>query len=234
MVTPPRSYQIDQLNRQVQIVGPDGKPTLEFLQQWNLLLRLVKQTQTLSAVSGVTAGVYGNALNIPQITVDELGRITDAEDIPISATPHHWELIEFHDFAATPQATLDVDVVGYTDLLVIFVGVTVAVSGTRMVLLSVDGGSTFYSTLGDYVSVLATGGITGANILQPAGTASALARSGNLYIYGINVPATVKTSSSIANPAQQFLASLDPVTDIRIGDSSGSNLTGGQVYVLAR
>ena len=40
----------------------------------------------LGAGTGVTAGIYGNADNIPQITVDATGKITLATDIPIGAT----------------------------------------------------------------------------------------------------------------------------------------------------
>jgi hypothetical protein len=36
--------------------------------------------------SGVTAATYGNATNIPSITVDALGRITSASNVAISAT----------------------------------------------------------------------------------------------------------------------------------------------------
>lgn len=36
--------------------------------------------------TGVTPGVYGDDTNVPQITVDEFGRITDVEDIPISSS----------------------------------------------------------------------------------------------------------------------------------------------------
>lgn len=39
---------------------------------------------TLDA-SGVTPGVYGDATNVPQITIDAAGRVVDAVDVPISA-----------------------------------------------------------------------------------------------------------------------------------------------------
>lgn len=35
----------------------------------------------------VIPGIYGNALNVPQITVDQQGRLTNAVNIPLSAVP---------------------------------------------------------------------------------------------------------------------------------------------------
>ena len=85
MATNPRVYQVDQLNERVNIVGADGKPTPQFIQQWNLLLALAKQTAILSGLdiettapiegggtlldlapishadSGVTPGTYASA-----------------------------------------------------------------------------------------------------------------------------------------------------------------------------
>lgn len=43
----------------------------------------VTGTATLSA-SGVTAGTYGSAVNIPQITVDAKGRLTDVSNVAVS------------------------------------------------------------------------------------------------------------------------------------------------------
>ena len=42
---------------------------------------------TSITLSGVTAGTYGSSTNIPQITVDALGRISTVNSIAISALP---------------------------------------------------------------------------------------------------------------------------------------------------
>lgn len=45
----------------------------------------VSDTFTISLTStGVTAGTYGNAINIPQITVDGLGRLTVVSNVPVT------------------------------------------------------------------------------------------------------------------------------------------------------
>jgi len=108
MVTPPRAYQVDRLGDRDKIINENGTATTHFIQQWNLMQALVRQVATLSGidiatlapilgggpltalepishdVSGVTPGTYGDATNVPQITIDEFGHITLAADVPIS------------------------------------------------------------------------------------------------------------------------------------------------------
>jgi hypothetical protein len=61
------------------------------------------QTWHLEGVAtAVTPGTYGDATNIPQITVDVQGRITSAVDIPIT----------FARFVAPPTAQTDPGVAG--------------------------------------------------------------------------------------------------------------------------
>ena len=43
-------------------------------------------TATTLANTGVTPGTYGDATNIPQVTVDAKGRVTNVVDIPISTS----------------------------------------------------------------------------------------------------------------------------------------------------
>ncbi len=53
--------------------------------------------------SGVASGIYGNATNVPQITIDDKGKITNAIDIPISSTPGYISSI-------SDTGTIDLDV----------------------------------------------------------------------------------------------------------------------------
>lgn len=257
-VTPPRKYQVDQLNRQVSIVNEDGTPKPELIQQWNLLLALVQQVATLSginidttapilggglledftpishATSGATPGTYGDATNVAQVTVDATGHVTAVTEVAISGgSGAEWTLVDSHDFAATPQATFDVDVTGYADILVIWRGVTAAASGFRGLRLSIDGGSTFYAASGNYVFMNAGGAATNSDGLSFMDTPSAAARTGQLLLSAAGTNGIPKPATGSTIP-QQFVASTAPVTDVRVYTSGAGNMTGGVVYVLAR
>lgn len=97
-------------NFQVPIANPDGTPTDAYMRWLNNQLAIKKVAEaatpqarkiiteggilgggdlshdlTLSlADTGVEAGVYGNDLNVPQITVDSRGRVTHVEQVAIS------------------------------------------------------------------------------------------------------------------------------------------------------
>ena len=258
MATPPRKYQVDQLNQQVRIVDDEGRPESQFIQQWNLLLALVQQVTLLSGVdilttapilgggvledltpishaaSGATPGTYGDANNVAQVTVDATGHVTAVTDVAIASGPGtSWTLVGSHDFGATPQATADFDISGYADVFCLWVSVTAAGSGFRGLRVSTDGGSTFYAASGDYINIPDTGAPANSDGFGTATIAATSARSGNLMLSGIDVSGSPKGSLGGATQ-QQFVASTDPITDIRFYNSAAGNMTGGVVYVLAR
>lgn len=81
-----RKWQVDPLQHDVKIAEANGSGTAWFIRQWNLLLALVKQVTSLSQPSGVTPGTYGDSTNVAQVTVDEFGRVTGAQNVPIAVT----------------------------------------------------------------------------------------------------------------------------------------------------
>lgn len=121
----------------------------------------------------------------------------------------------------------------YTELMVIGDGITASVSGTRNLLVSVNNGSTFYNTSGDYVEVATTGGVSNLTAVPAHSSAAATVRS---FIVGIMPSGLTSTSKLITRSGgltALFKASTSPINAIRIVNASG-NLTGGSIQVYGR
>jgi hypothetical protein len=123
---------------------------------------------------------------------------------------------------------------GYSDLLLIGIGVTGSASSFRGIAVSTDNGSTFFTTSGNYIRPTTSG--VPSNVVQfdmvDASSAAALSFAG--LIQGINVNGVPKRCSSSSQLECIFKGSLSPVNAIRYAHSTAGNITGGTLYLLGR
>lgn len=134
----------------------------------------------------------------------------------------------------TPVAQIDIDVSGYDEVLVLLHNVTKSALQSTKGEVSTDGGSTFYTTSGDYVSMNDSGTRTFQTSIALSGN-SASALSGYWHMFGISDPTTLaKFMNSTSGAARYFFeATSAAITDIRL-HASGVNFTGGDYIVLGR
>lgn len=152
-----------------------------------------------------------------------------------------WEIIYANSALTNPTTSVDVDISAFQEVLVIGRAITCGTSGFRSVLVSTDGGSTYYNTNGDYVSNLNTGGEGSTFTAGNHETASTAARGCGVHICGPHLNGTSKLLRHInASGAHRiFAANTLPITNLRVCSlaSSGAainNLTGGSVYIIGR
>lgn len=125
----------------------------------------------------------------------------------------------------------------YNELLFFMRGVSASSSGLRRVLFSVDGGSSFYNTSGDYERISNAGASVNENEISLHGTDSSAARSGAAHILN-NLSGAPKAIHRINRENSLnlmfFIASPDVVNAIRFDNNAGGNLTAGTAFLFGR
>lgn len=138
------------------------------------------------------------------------------------------------------KATVDfTGLSGFSDVMIITSSCTLSVSGNIATRASINNGSSYYSTSGDYVQIADNG--AASNNLSFSGdhtTASTAARSGVAVFRGLNVNGAPKVCEILnvnsATRVSMLVASLSPVDAIRCFPTGGGNITSGKIYCLAR
>lgn len=135
---------------------------------------------------------------------------------------------------AAPTANIDVDVTGYSDITLIGRLITTSSSTTRIVLVSTDGGATFFNTLGNYIFNDAGGAETTTGRLLSHGSNTTAARTIIGVAIGIDQTGFPKLCQEIGGGRQVlFVANENPITHVRFAATAG-NMTGGRCIVLGR
>ncbi len=189
------------------------------------------------ANTAATPGTYGDATNVPQITVDQKGRITGVVSVPITGGGGGgggggscWELVATRTIAAG-TTTEDITGLGdYDDLLVILEGSTSSSSQSRGMRVSTDSGATFLSTSGDYQSV-AESGSQGSPTIMSAGTATTAARTCWWWLTNKNStddPKIVRTNDS----SSFLIRTALPIDAVQLRNGTVGTLSSGTVYVF--
>lgn len=169
----------------------------------------------------VDVSLTGVARN-KKMTVAEAGKLFAGWNLIATSTTTGVGSIDFTGLA------------GYNDILLIGKGVTGSVSSFRGVVCSIDNGSTFLTTSGDYVGVTTAGVESNATQFDGVSASSSAALTFALQIVGINVNGAPKRCISTLGADRFLVGSLSPVTAIRYRHSSGGNITGGTLYLLGR
>lgn len=187
--------------------------------------------------TAVTPNTYGDASNVPQFTVDQQGRITGVTEVPIAASGTAWTVAATWDHAVAGNTASPIDFIGLAganEILVIMNEVTKSVSGVVDLQVSVNNGSSFFSTNGDYVSLAASGIDVNATGISLHVTASAAARTGAVHIVNANGGGIAFATSSGDQEGFLFRASTSAIDALRVIAPSGGNFTGGTITVFTR
>lgn len=149
-----------------------------------------------------------------------------------------WSLAGTWDFS-TGVAQVDFTNLGsYNELLIMARNISDGTTGTRQVLCSVDNGSTFFNSSGDYILISNAGAESNQASIGIHDTNSTAARSGSVHIHASGLNGVQKLcralQRSAGNSDYLFVGSTSPINAIRINNSGGGNLTAGSIRVLGR
>lgn len=149
-----------------------------------------------------------------------------------------WSLVSIWDHSATGDSAgvNFTGLAGAEDLMVFCKAVTKSSSGQIAFQLSVNNGSSYYASAGDYETIGTNGVVSLTNdMIDMHTTNSSSARYAIGLVYGCNVAGTHKMCHSATQEFWgAFVASTDVVNAIRILPSNGGNFTGGTIQLLKR
>jgi hypothetical protein len=130
---------------------------------------------------------------------------------------------------------------GARDILIIGRGIVLAVSGTPIIRVSTNNGSTFFSTSGNYVAVSSVGVESNSAGIALNDSNGTTASSGAVLIQAANVLGAPRPLTNLGSPtASSAILRLfvgDTANDIdaiRLIPGSGGNITAGSLYVFKR
>lgn len=130
-----------------------------------------------------------------------------------------------YDFTVPTASINIINLASYNELLVEVTDVAMTSTGVRAVRCSVDNGSTFYSTSGDYQDIATTGSPTAETALNLHSSSSALARSGVLYCPNPTLSIGPKYFHKWTDGlACRFSASTLPVNAIQVCVKAGAGI----------
>jgi hypothetical protein len=152
-----------------------------------------------------------------------------------------WVLVTAWDFAQHGAvSTVEAEVAGATDVLLVARNVTSSSSVQRAVQVSTDG-TNWFSTSGNY-NELSTAGVEASNAAMfPHATAATAARSVAVMLHNVSETSTQKVALLYPRAAHaQFVGSSEAIQKIRLMGSSGAggaptgNFNGGSVRIYTR
>lgn len=153
-----------------------------------------------------------------------------------------WTEAKYYDQAVDGSAvTIECDVTNATEIFIDVQGLTNTNSVQRVVQVSVDGGTSWYTTSGNYNELDSGGTVANNAAFFLHSTATTSARSGKVHIinnrFGRSPVSAFVLNRSIAS---QFVASSTAINRVRVMGSAGATGTpagtfnGGKVQFLTR
>jgi hypothetical protein len=144
-----------------------------------------------------------------------------------------WTTLASVDFSSSPQPNVVVTGLGsYNEFLAIAYNVTAASSGFRQLVASVNNGSTYYNTNGDYKTVPGNGLVANDTVFAANSTNTTGATSFVSHIVN-NTAGQVKVSYGTF-AITLFVASTLNINALKFQTTGAGNMTGGTYLLLGR
>lgn len=151
-----------------------------------------------------------------------------------------WTEALIHDCAVSPLQSIECDVTGATEILVIGNDLTNAASVQRVVQVSTDGGSTWYNTTGDYDEFGATGAVANNASFFPHSGGTGSGRSIQVLISNNGFGSIAHAMLFNRGVAARFKGSTSPINRVRLTGVAGGTgapvgtMNGGTAQFLVR
>lgn len=146
-----------------------------------------------------------------------------------------WSLVDSWTHSVDVTEKAFIGLAGLDDALILIRGVSASVSSQRSLQVSIDNGSNYLSTSGDYVTIDGTGVATNVTNVGFHQTSATAARSGLIMVQAFSLATDkVVDRMSRVDVRQAIIPTANALNAVRVNNSAGGNLTAGSIWLLGR
>lgn len=181
---------------------------------------VVTGATVLNFVSGATVGASGTTANVT-IAGGGGGK---------------WTLLNSWDFSVSGAiSTLDTTSLTNDEILVVTQAVTKSSSGRPTLYFSTNNGTSYDTTIANYLSVSATGGAPGNSGVYMDTASTTGATSGQAIITALQESGPKIALPTSSNPnGYQYIGSALAINAVRVIPTGGGTFNGGKIFVYGR
>jgi hypothetical protein len=191
---------------------------------------------TVEEIDGTPSVVNVNKIKVTNGKLTDSGGGVVSLDLAGGGGSGAWNLIEARNVGSGATENF-ITSLNYNEILVVLVGVTTADSAILQMLVSIDGGSTYKNTTGDYRSI-DTGGIEHNDTTMAFhNTANTVARTSWRTITNFNGTTAPKISMlgiNVADNASYRIITTSALNGIRVRPHTGNFNGAGTINVYGR
>lgn len=246
-----RLYNLTDATEQAGTIGCNGQGNANVERHMTIRGRFtIASTKTfqIQTIATGTVSLFGHGVDgsLPSsemnVYTSTMIRKVVAGTAP-AATPGPWQVDTLweHSVSGNTTTILSGDLTGYNEVRVVFEGSTTTSSGVRAVRVSVDGGSNYLSTSGDYKSVEPTGVVNSETCIFCHSTASTASRGGvvDIQLYPSGTVKAFTTPNRSFSAAGYVSGSLLPinkiaVTNLTVAGAAAGDFSSGKIWILKR
>lgn len=157
---------------------------------------------------------------------------------PVASTDTHglWTVTSNSSLTSTNVHNFT-GLAGANEIMVVVLGITFGSADEAILRVSIDNGSNYLATSGDYVSISGAGDVTNQTHLRFYNTTATASKNGVINLMGCNLTAPKPARSNFFSTdgiALRYVPTANAINAVRVLSAGAQNFTGGAIHVFKR